>query len=253
MRRNPLLYSDPSEIEETDLNQNSQPQASKPESSLLFYFIIFANSLLVLFVLGFIWFLFFKSPDLQLRELSNRYLGTSLAIETATEPEIITPQITPEIVITPTQQEKDEVQQAQLKQMREKEEQELAAERAKLEAIKAELEKEKARANEAQEALKSLKAATPESQAQDPIASPSSTDKTIDSEIQNAITNSDTLPSATTNQPNTETEPASAEPTVVPNATVEPDATNPNSTSSQVDLIMEALRIQQQENTASEN
>lgn len=223
MRRNPLLYSDPSEAEDAPKHHESTQ-----ESSFLFYFIITANSLLVLFVLGFIWFLFLKSPDLQLKELSNRLFGTNLTIEQVQQL-VPTPEIKPEVIITPSQQEKDETQQAKLKQMREKEE--LAAERTRLEAMKSEIEKERIRANEAKQAIENLQplpktavALKPAIPATLPSDAPAAKVSTIELE----------------------------EPAVVPNAATEP-VTKTNSTSSQVDLIMEVLKDQAQQKIANDN
>ena len=236
MRRNPLLYSDAGEADEAPDSTTPKQKGGAPrESSFLFYFIILANSLLVLFVLGFIWFLFLKSPDLQIKEISNRMFGTAAPTEQATQP-VIAPKVEAEVVITPSQQEKDEIQQAQLKQMREKEE--LAAERVRLEAMKVEIEKEKLRASEAQQVIVDLKkqeeSATVESKT--PTVSPTT-------EIDPAETIS------TTDQIIPE-EPGEQE--IIPNADKEP-VLNSNTTSSQVDLIMETLKNQQQQKTNDQN
>ena len=236
MRRNPLLYSNPSEIEEIPKPTpiQAQTQESTNKSSFFFYFIILANSLLVFFVLGFIWFLFFKSPDIQLKEISNRLFGTGAPIE-QTQQTIVAPEIKAEIIITPTQQEKDETQQAKLKQMREREE--LATERVRLEEMKAELDKEKKRANEAQQAIKGIQQQN------------KTTDTSGDSSEQ-ALEIEQTQVDSLTEEPRQA--PTSGN-TVTPSlpttgsAMVSPTSNEPttNSTRSQVDLIMEALKDQQ--------
>ncbi len=170
MRKNPLLYSEASELEQSPPPVATAPaqKDSSSKSSFFFYIIILANSLLVLFVLGFIWFLFLKSPDLHIKEISDRFFGTSTP--TIQEPQpIVAPEIQTEVLLTPSQQEKDEIQQAKLKQMREREE--LAAERVRLEEIKAEIEQEKLRAKEAQQAIESLK----EQKDKAAVANPSTT------------------------------------------------------------------------------
>jgi len=189
-------------------------------------------------VLGFIWFLFLKSPDIQIKEISNRLFGTGSPAEQT----IIAPEIQSEVIISPTQQEKDEIQQTKLKQMREKEE--LAAERARLEEIKAEIEQEKVRASEAQQAINSIQnqnnktadstedsaeqaVETEQTQVEDLIIKPS----------QELATPAATASSSPTKQP-----------AIVQNATTQADT---NSTSSQVDLILKALKKQQAKSTDS--
>ena len=225
MHRNPLLYSDSSEIPRPE----APPQKEAPrKSSLLFYFIILANSLLVLFVLGFIWFLFLKSPDLQLKEISNRFFGSDRSTEVVKET-IVAPEIQTEIILTPNQQEKDETQQARLKQMREKE---ALAEKARLESIKAELENQKILANEAKQAIEDLqtqegiKNVATQNANSNTIKVPveaeqvPANDLPVESSQEPKMTNSESLPTNSDNKP--------AAPT----------------TSSQVDLIMEALKNQ---------
>lgn len=225
MHRNPLLYSDSSEIPRPE----APPQKEAPrKSSLLFYFIILANSLLVLFVLGFIWFLFLKSPDLQLKEISNRFFGSDRSTEVVKET-IVAPEIQTEIILTPNQQEKDETQQARLKQMREKE---ALAEKARLESIKAELENQKILANEAKQAIEDLQTqegiknvATQNANGNTikvPVEAEQvpANDLPVESSQEPKMTNSESLPTNSDNKP--------AAPT----------------TSSQVDLIMEALKNQ---------
>ena len=230
MRRNPLLYSDHHETEDTPqsfVTENREPPPR--ESSFFFYLIILANSLLVLFVLGFIWFLFLKSPDLQIKELSNRFFGTNHPTTELEQPTFVVPDIKTEIVITPSQQEKDETQQAKLKQMREKEE--LAAERTRIEEMKAEIELEKMRAKEAQQAITSLQEkeesanANMQGKATPPVE---------------VITPAEPIVAEPKDMP------ISVEQTIVENAAAEP-AEKTNSTQSQVDLIMETLKQQQTE------
>ena len=232
MRRNPLLYSDPNESEDVPQSIVTEIKEQPRESSFFFYLIILANSLLVLFVLGFIWFLFLKSPDLQIKELSNRFFGTTPPAEA--QATFVAPEIQTEVVITPSQQEKDEIQQTKLKQMREKEE--LAAERTRIEAMKAEIELERKRAEEAQQAISSLKA---KEQGQS------------DSMIE-LNTKPDTATKATTvtSEVIDAEEPLAIEQEVVIDAASEP-VEKTNSTQSQIDLIMETLKNQQQQTETS--
>ena len=230
MRRNPLLYSDPNESEDAPQSIVTEIREQPRESSFLFYLIILANSLLVLFVLGFIWFLFLKSPDLQIKELSNRFFGTAPTAEVQNT--LIAPEIATEVVITPSQQEKDEIQQTKLKQMREKEE--LAAERTRIEAMKAEIELEKKRAEEAQQAISALN-----NEDQSPAADEQNNEVDQTVKATAVVTETETIESE---------EPAKIdqeiEQEVVLDAAAEP-VEKTNSTQSQVDLIMEALKNQQ--------
>lgn len=239
MRRNPLLYSNPSEIEQIPAPTATPPKEASGKSSFFFYFIILANSLLVLFVLGFIWFLFLKSPDLQIKEISDRLFGTSAPIEQAPQT-IVAPKIQTEVIISPTQQEKDEIQQAKLKQMREREE--LAAERVRLEAIKAEIEKEKIRASEAQQAIGSLQKQKNATNNTKPITKPSNGEKidTTDVAVEGMEEQSVEIEQTRVEDISTKLPDA---PKTADSASKEPAT---NSTSSQVDLIMEALKNQQQ-------
>lgn len=243
MRRNPLLYSNPSEIEQVPAPAATPQKEPAGKSSFFFYFIILANSLLVLFVLGFIWFLFLKSPDLQIKEFSSRLFGTGTPTEQV-EQTIVAPEIETEILITPSQQEKDEIQQTKLKQMREKEE--LVAERSRLEKIKADLKIEKKRANEAQQAINSLKSQKEAVDDTKQITTSatikednSGADTTVAApekqmlEIEQTLIEDNSAAKAVGS--------ASIEPTVVPSATKKPTT---STTSSQVDLIMEALKNQ---------
>ena len=230
MRRNPLLYSDPNESEDAPQSIVTEIREQPRESSFLFYLIILANSLLVLFVLGFIWFLFLKSPDLQIKELSNRFFGTAPTAEVQNT--LIAPEIATEVVITPSQQEKDEIQQTKLKQMREKEE--LAAERTRIEAMKAEIELEKKRAEEAQQAISAL---NNEEQSSAADEQNNEVDQTVKATA--VISETETIESEEPVKIDQEIEQE-----VVLDAAAEP-VEKTNSTQSQVDLIMEALKNQQ--------
>ena len=230
MRRNPLLYSDPNESEDAPQSIVTEIREQPRESSFLFYLIILANSLLVLFVLGFIWFLFLKSPDLQIKELSNRFFGTAPTAEVQNT--LIAPEIATEVVITPSQQEKDEIQQNKLKQMREKEE--LAAERTRIEAMKAEIELEKKRAEEAQQAISAL---NNEDQSSAADEQNNEVDQTVKATA--VISETETIESEEPVKIDQEIEQE-----VVLDAAAEP-VEKTNSTQSQVDLIMEALKNQQ--------
>jgi hypothetical protein len=139
------------------------------------------------------------------------------------------PDIKTEIVITPSQQEKDETQQAKLKQMREKEE--LAAERTRIEEMKAEIELEKMRAKEAQQAITSLQ----------------ENEESANANIQGKATPSvEVITPAESVVAEPKDVPVSVEQTIVESAATEP-AEKTNSTQSQVDLIMETLKQQQTE------
>ena len=236
MRRNPLLYSDPNESEDAPQSIVTEIREQPRESSFLFYLIILANSLLVLFVLGFIWFLFLKSPDLQIKELSNRFFGTAPTAEVQNT--LVAPEIATEVVITPSQQEKDEIQQNKLKQMREKEK--LAAERTRIEAMKAEIELEKKRAEEAQQAISALNN-------EDQSSAADEQNNEVDQTVKATAVISETETETETETIESE-EPAKIdqeiEQEVVLDAAAEP-VEKTNSTQSQVDLIMEALKNQQ--------
>ena len=231
MRRNPLLYSDPNESEDVPQSIVTEIKEQPRESSFFFYLIILANSLLVLFVLGFIWFLFLKSPDLQIKELSNRFFGTTPPAEA--QATFVAPEIQTEVVITPSQQEKDEIQQTKLKQMREKEE--LAAERTRIEAMKAEIELERKRAEEAQQAISSLREQEQSNSSNELNTKPDPAAKATTPAILEKI----------------EVEvPVEIEQEVVVDAANEP-VEKTNSTQSQIDLIMETLKNQQQQTETS--
>jgi len=235
VRRNPLLYSDPSEIEEIPKYTPATPiKEAKGKSSFFFYFIIIANSLLVLFVLGFIWFLFLKSPDIQIKEISNRLFGTGKPTEQAQQ-NIAAPEIQTELVISPTQQEKDETQQAKLKQMREKEE--MAAERTRLEKVRAEIEQEKLRAAEAQQAINSMQ----QQEIKPSAAEEDLAEQAVEIE-QTEVENLTTKLSQESTTPATVSGSQPEKPAIIPTATNEASV---NSTSSQVDLILKALKEQQ--------
>lgn len=225
MRKNPLLYSDQNKPQDV---YEPEPIQEEPRS-FFFYIIILANSLLVLFVLGVIWFLFLKSPDLELKTLTERFFGSSeqptIVIES---PSTAAPvdQSDPK----PSKQEQDEVQQARLKQMREQEE--LAAERTRLEQLKQQLEAEKQRTNTLQSAL--------------PLGDG----------------NADTATESTTITITPETKPViqpeintSDEPVVIPDAAREipPEPVHSDDTNSQVDEIMEMLRQQELEKQQQNN
>lgn len=212
MRKNPLLYSDHAEPQETF---EPTPLPEEPRS-FFFYIIILANSLLVLFVLGVIWFLFLKSPDLELKSLTDRFLGGSEQPTMIIEPS----SSTNTAADTPTsKQTQDEIQQARLKQMREQEE--LAAERDRLERLQQQLESEKQRADALQNAL-------PIDSGEDEEPVPTST-ITITSETA------------------TQAEPED-EPTIIPNAAREipPEPVHTNDTKSQMDEILERLKREQE-------
>lgn len=213
MRKNPLLYSEHHEPQE--IIQPSPPLPEEPRS-FFFYVIILANSLLVLFVLGVIWFLFLKSPDLELKSLTNRFFGNT------EEPTMVieSPANTPapaEAGKAPSKQEQDEIQQARLKQMREQ--QELTAERSRLEQLRQALETEKQRTD-------ALTSALPATASSDEATETSTIIITPETAIESTA--------------------ASEATTVVPDAAreVPPVPVHSDDTKSQVDEIMEMLKQQ---------
>ena len=144
MRKNPLLYSDHSEVEETISVE--QPEEKR---SFLFYFIVFANSLLVLLVLVIIWTLFSKptdtSFDQQLKTWTQQVFNSSDTIE-------VSPQAPTEVEVTDLDPatEVSEKEQAQLEL-----EKKIAikAEQEKLEALALKLKQEKEQANAIQQSI----------------------------------------------------------------------------------------------------
>ena len=254
MRRNPLLYSDHGDTEGPEEIQEPQ----KTKRSLFFYFIILANSLLVVFVLGIIWFLFLKSPDLHIKELSQRFLGTEPAQTIPVSSEAVQPSTVQsnftsnedDTAKIPTRQEQEEIQQMRLKQMREQEE--LVAERQRLEKIRAELEAEQAK----------NKAETDKEASQDTTEPPKDTGapvvttKPAESTLETINSADSTNVSATTiddTVDNTESAlEVEKEPAVVPNAASETLIPPSNTVDTQVDQIMELMKQQQQEKKTEE-
>jgi len=129
--RNPLLYSDQSEVE--DIN-TIEPIEEK--RSFIFYFIVLANSLLVLLVLLIIWSLFSKTPntsfDQQLKTWTQQVFSTDENIKV----QPISAPIAPVVRIdTPTEQtaiQKEELAQLKLEQERIENERALKAEQESL-------------------------------------------------------------------------------------------------------------------------
>lgn len=217
MRKNPLLYSDHGEIEESA----AVIEEPKQSRSLLFYFIILANSLLVVFVLGVIWFLFLKSPDIHIQNLTDRFFGaSSISTQKIAEPTPATEKTSDE---SSAIQGQEETQQTRLKQMRAQKE--LAAESQRLERLRVTLEAEKKAAAQA-------KARSKPSEVTNQTQTSPLADKT-----------SPVLPKSTTMK----------EPAIVPNAASETKPLQTNSTSSQVDKIMETLKNQNLKKQAVEN
>jgi hypothetical protein len=145
--RNPLLYSEQSEAEDTNTIEPIEVKRS-----FIFYFIVLANSLLVVVVLLIIWSLFSKTPntsfDQQVKAWSQQLFDTSESNQVQT---VIAPSAP--VVKVDTQEEQAAIQKKELEQLKlEKEriEKELAlkAEQRKLElqALKLKEEKEKAAA-----------------------------------------------------------------------------------------------------------
>lgn len=258
MRRNPLLYSNQADYEQHD----EEPVVNTPSRkgrSLLFYFVILINSLLVISVLGLIWFLFLKSPDFHLKDYIDKYLGNSdqsSAIST-TQPSPATPAIETSQTEALTKQQQEEVQQARLKQMREQEA--LDAERQRLEALRAEIAAEREKAELAKQALQTQTTNDRDTDGTDmtsesasPIAQP---------EEQTTVTGVTTTPEK---DPSPEPAENSAlidateasdnnEPAVVRNAASETLGEPVNTMNNQVDQIMEVLRQQQEQNGSNES
>jgi hypothetical protein len=144
VRKNPLLYSDHSEVEETISVE--QPEEKR---SFLFYFIVFANSLLVLLVLVIIWTLFSKptdtSFDQQLKTWTQQVFNSSDSIE-------VSPEAPTQVVVTDLDPvtKVSEKEQAQLEL-----EKKIAikAEQEKLEALALKLQQEKEQANAIQQSI----------------------------------------------------------------------------------------------------
>ena len=144
MRKNPLLYSDHSEVEET-INVE-QPEEKR---SFLFYFIVFANSLLVILVLVIFWTLFSKptdtSFDQQLKTWTQQVFNSSDSIE-------VSPEAPTQVVVTDLDPvtKVSEKEQAQLEL-----EKKIAikAEQEKLEALALKLQQEKEQANAIQQSI----------------------------------------------------------------------------------------------------
>ena len=247
MRRNPLLYSDQSEIDGPIAHHEEPP---KQKRSLFFFFIILANSLLVLFVLGIIWFLFLKSPDLHIKELTEKFFGTPTA-QSLTETKVPpTPTATmnsntnvSNVAPAPTRQEQEEIQQTRLKQMRAQED--LAVERRRLEKINIKLEAEKVKqALEVKTAtFKSAEVLKPEDE---PKALVLQAPVEIDNQIE-STSSQQVEPSEVTSQQETVVD--NKEPAVIPNAASESLIPQGKTTGSQIDIIMEQMKQQEKEKT----
>ena len=252
MRRNPLLYSDQSEIDGPIAHHEEPP---KQKRSLFFFFIILANSLLVLFVLGIIWFLFLKSPDLHIKELTEKFFGTPTT-QSLTETKVPpTPTATmnsntnvSNVTPAPTRQEQEEIQQTRLKQMRAQED--LAIERQRLEKINIKLEADKIKSEKVKQALevktatlKSAEVLKPEDEPKAlALQAPVETDKQIESTSSQQIE-----PSEVTSQQETVVD--NKEPAVIPNAASESLIPQGKTTGSQIDIIMEQMKQQEKEKT----
>ena len=155
MSRNPLLYSDQSEVE--DIN-TIEPIEEK--RSFIFYFIVLANSLLVLLVLLIIWSLFSKTPntsfDQQLKTWTQQVFSTDENIKV----QPISAPIAPMVKIdTPTEQtaiQKKELTQLKLEQERVEKELALKTEQAKRESLAITLKEEKAATQQATDEAKTI-------------------------------------------------------------------------------------------------
>ena len=246
MRRNPLLYSDHSEVEEPITYE----EAPKQKRSVLFYFIILANSLLVMFVLGIIWFLFLKSPDLHIKELTEKFFGTSQTVaetneKPASESNLENKDNTNAVAPTPSRQKQEEIQQIRLKQMREQEN--LATERQRLEQIRAEIEAAKAKkALVETSTVNKTEIPEPDSAQTAPSVglTPSSTEANT---LSDSTETEKTTSSEVTPQPEDAVEPA-----IVPNAASETLTPPGNSVGTQIDQIMEQMKQQQKEKTINQ-
>jgi len=228
VHKNPLLYSDPSELEEPIV-------ADKPKQSRswVFYFIIVANSLLVVFVLGVLWFLFLKSPDTQVKNLSERFFGAFTTPHHIEDTKgASSKQDLPDTLSEQTSSpQQDEKPQTSLKQAYEQ--------TSKTELVPA-LVKDSTLNITQSSSQQETKATT--------LTQPSQTSpNNTDSHHKGAV---ETASEHHTPQPQEATEPAR-----VPNAARETQIPQGNTVNTQVDQILETLRHQQDEknqNTASD-
>ncbi|PID46233.1 MAG: hypothetical protein CSB47_04720 [Proteobacteria bacterium] len=228
MQRNPLLYSDRGETEEYyEVQEESQKR--RP---FLFYFIVFANSLLVLFVLGIIWFLFLKSPDFHLKELTDRYFGSSTPQPLSSQQGAVSPAKSETSVLTSQQQ--DEVQQIRLKQMRQQEE--LAAEK----------EQEQARTTP-EPAQSKIAPPLTDKQSEDKPETPigNGSNKTITKRQAESAISAQAPPATDMTTSQKESVTASKQRAIVTNAANEAPTVNSNSAKTQLDQIMEELKQQE--------
>ena len=155
MSRNPLLYSDQSEVE--DIN-TIEPIEEK--RSFIFYFIVLANSLLVLLVLLIIWSLFSKTPNTSFDQQLKTWTQQVFSTEENIKVQPISAPIAPMVKIdTPTEQtaiQKKELAQLKLEQERVEKELALKAEQAKRESLAITLKEEKAATQQATDEAKTI-------------------------------------------------------------------------------------------------
>lgn len=141
MRKNPLLYSDQKEIEDL-----STIEPIEEKRSFIFYLIVFANLILVIFVLLIIWLLLSKDPntsfDQQLKSWTHQLFNTQEEINT--KKKVTSP--TPVEKKTPVKPKISEEERVELEKARIDKERALEAEKAKLESLAIKLQEEKNKA-----------------------------------------------------------------------------------------------------------
>jgi len=141
VRKNPLLYSDQKEIEDL-----STIEPIEEKRSFIFYLIVFANLILVIFVLLIIWLLLSKDPntsfDQQLKSWTHQLFNTQEEINT--KKKVTSP--TPVEKKTPVKPKISEEEKVELEKARIDKERALEAEKAKLESLAIKLQEEKNKA-----------------------------------------------------------------------------------------------------------
>lgn len=154
MQKNPLLYSDHSEHDVEEIN-TIEPIVEK--RSILFYFIVLANTLLVVLVLAVIWVLFTKPSnttfDEQLKAWTQQIFETPPPIQASKE--VTTPPVAVAEESVDTQPEP--LQANAVDNEREQEELALKVEQERLEALALELQAEKEKAEAIQQTVVELK------------------------------------------------------------------------------------------------
>ena len=154
MRRNPLLYSDQVEIEDTRTIE-SLAEPAEQKLSFIFYFIVLANLLLVALVLLIIWSLFSNSSnasfDQQLKAWTQQLFNPTEQVEVKAAK--VPPPKTIEINIEQEKAAAKEKELIQLEEQRLEQEQAQKAKQDRLEALAVKLQEEKAKADAIQKQI----------------------------------------------------------------------------------------------------